>query len=175
MEIERNIVLTVFGHDRTIDKIAVSSFDKAVDQYGLYSSNANADAYCATINTLELTGDSWVLAKIVPENIQHPVDLFFPLKFDIILRLDDRAVQKVMRELDVLILSRSLKGVKEAIKEKIFRNMSKRAAQMLREDMEYMGEVSVSAVKESQKKIVDIIRRLERTGEIAIEYGEMIK
>jgi hypothetical protein len=173
MEIERNIVITAFGHDRTIDKIAVSSFDKAVDRYS--SSNANADAYCATINSLELNGNSWVFAKIVPENVQHPVDSFFPLKFDIILKVDDIAIQKIMREIDSQDLARALKGEKEAVKEKIFRNMSKRAAEMLKEDMEFMGEIRISAVKGSQEKITDIIRHLEQTGEIVIAYGDMIK
>jgi hypothetical protein len=172
---EKDIVITVFGHDKTIDKIAVSSFDKsrAVRQY---SSDSNANAYCATINSLELSGDSWVLAKIVPENVQHPVDTFFPLKFDIILRLDDRAIQRVFREIDSQDLAKSLKGEKEDVKEKMFRNMSKRAAEMLREDMEFMGAVPASAVKGSQAKIVEVIHHLEQTGEIVITYdGDWIK
>jgi flagellar motor switch protein FliG len=176
MEIEKNIVITAFGHDRTIDKIAVSSFDKAVDHYGRYSGDANADAYCATINNLELSGNSWIFAKIVAENVQYPVDLFSPLQFDIILRLDDRAIQRVLREIDAQDIARALKGEKEDVKEKIFRNMSKRAAQMLQEDMEYMGGIRISAVKESQKKFVDIVRHLEQTGEVVIAYeGDTVK
>jgi flagellar motor switch protein FliG len=123
-----------------------------------------------------LSGDSWVLAKIVPENVQHPVDTFFPLKFDIILRLDDRAIQRVLREIDALDLARALKGEQEAVRERIFRNMSKRAAEMLKEDMEYMGEIRISAVKESQRKIVEVIRHLEQTGEMVIGYeGDRVK
>jgi hypothetical protein len=174
MSNERDIVITTFGHDRTIDKIAVSSFDRSVGRYGRHGDDSNANAYCATINSLDLNGNSWIFAKIVPENVQHPVDSFFPLKFDIILRLEDRAIQKIMRELNSQDLVRALKGEREAVQEKIFRNMSKGAAQMLKEDMEFVGEILVSAVKESQEKIVGIIRHLEQTGEIVIAYGDMI-
>ncbi|MDR1176061.1 MAG: hypothetical protein LBK83_11405 [Treponema sp.] len=171
----RDMVITVFGHDRAIDKIAVSSFDRTVNHYGGYNKDSSANAYCATINSLELNGNSWVFAKIVPENVQYPVDSFFPLKFDIILRLDDRAIQRIMRELNSQDLARALKGENEIVKEKIFRNMSKGAAQMLKEDMEFTGEILISAVKESQEKIIGIIRHLEQTGEIVIAHGDMIK
>jgi hypothetical protein len=175
MSNEKDLVITVFGHDRTIDKIGVSSFDRVVGRYGAYHNDSNANAYCATINGLELNGNSWVFAKIVSENAQYPVDSFFPLKFDTLLRLEDRAVQRMMRELNSQDLVRALKGEGEAIKEKIFRNMSKGAAQMLKEDMEFAGAILSSVVKESQEKIVDIIRHLEQTGEIVIEYGDMVE
>jgi flagellar motor switch protein FliG len=86
---------------------------------------------------------------------------------DIIL-LDDRAIQKVLREVDSQELAKALKGIDSEVQEKIFRNMSSRAAGMLKEDMEYMGPVRRVDVEESQWKIVSIIRHLEETGEIVV-------
>ncbi|MDR2864188.1 MAG: flagellar motor switch protein FliG [Spirochaetaceae bacterium] len=88
--------------------------------------------------------------------------------FEDIVMLDDRSIQKVLREVDTQELSKALKSVDSEVQDKIFRNMSKRAAQMLKEDMEFMGPVRLKDVEESQQKIVSIIRHLEDTGEVVI-------
>jgi flagellar motor switch protein FliG len=88
--------------------------------------------------------------------------------FEDIVMLDDRAIQKVMREVDSQELAKALKSVDSEVQDKIFKNMSKRAANMLKEDMEYMGPVRLKDVEESQQKIVSIIRHLEDTGEIVV-------
>jgi flagellar motor switch protein FliG len=86
--------------------------------------------------------------------------------------LDNLAVQKILREADAQDIAKALKGAKETIKGKIFRNMSKRAAQLIKEDMEFMNAIRISDVKKCREKIVDIIRHLEQTGEIVISYSE---
>jgi flagellar motor switch protein FliG len=88
--------------------------------------------------------------------------------FEDIVMLDDRAIQKVMREVDSQELAKALKSVDTEVQDKIFRNMSKRAAGMLKEDMEYMGPVRLKDVEEAQQKIVSIIRHLEDTGDIVV-------
>jgi flagellar motor switch protein FliG len=88
--------------------------------------------------------------------------------FEDIVMLDDRAIQKVMREVDSQELAKALKSVDTEVQDKIFRNMSKRAAGMLKEDMEYMGPVRLKDVEEAQQKIVSIIRHLEDNGEIVV-------
>jgi flagellar motor switch protein FliG len=88
--------------------------------------------------------------------------------FEDIVMLDDRSIQKVMREVDQQELSKALKSVDTEVQDKIFRNMSKRAAQMLKEDMEFMGPIRLKDVEEAQQKIVSIIRHLEDTGEIVV-------
>ncbi|MDR1863401.1 MAG: flagellar motor switch protein FliG [Treponema sp.] len=88
--------------------------------------------------------------------------------FEDIVMLDDRAIQKVMREVDSQELAKALKSVDTEVQDKIFRNMSKRAAGMLKEDMEYMGPIRLKDVEEAQQKIVSIIRHLEDTGEIVV-------
>ncbi|ORC34278.1 flagellar motor switch protein FliG [Marispirochaeta aestuarii] len=88
--------------------------------------------------------------------------------FEDIVLLDDRAIQKVLREVDTGELAKALRGVEAEVQDKIFRNMSKRAAGMLKEEMEYMGPVRLKDVEETQQKIVSIIRKLEDQGEIVV-------
>ncbi len=92
--------------------------------------------------------------------------------FEDIIHLDDRAVQAVLKEVDVKDLGTALKGVNAEVQQKVFGNMSERAVDMLKEDMEFMGPVKLRTVEESQQKIVAAIRRLEETGEISIGRGE---
>jgi flagellar motor switch protein FliG len=82
--------------------------------------------------------------------------------------LDDRAIQKVLRDVDQQDLAKALKSVDTEVQDKIFRNMSKRAASMLKEDMEFMGPIRVKDVEEAQQKIVSNIRRLQDNGDIVI-------
>jgi flagellar motor switch protein FliG len=92
--------------------------------------------------------------------------------FEDIITLDDRSIQQVLREVDSKELSLALKGVSEEVSAKIFKNMSKRAAAMLGEDMEYMGPVRLKDVEGAQQRIVNVIRALEDAGEIVIARGE---
>ncbi len=88
--------------------------------------------------------------------------------FEDITQLDDRAIQAIMKEVDMKELATALKGTPHEVQEKIFKNMSERAVAMLKEDMEFMGPVRLRVVEESQQKIVAIIRKLEETGEVVI-------
>ena len=88
--------------------------------------------------------------------------------FEDILLVDDRGIQSVLKEIDNDELAIALKTASEDLKEKIFKNMSERAAQLIEEDMQYMGPVRVSDVEASQQRIVDVVRRLVDAGEIMI-------
>lgn len=92
--------------------------------------------------------------------------------FEDITLLDDRSLQMVLREVENKDLSLALKGVPNAVANKIFKNMSKRAADMLREEIEFMGPVRIRDVEEAQQKIVNIIRKLEDSGEIIVSRGK---
>lgn len=91
--------------------------------------------------------------------------------FEDILLLDDRSIQRVLREVDNNDLGVALKGANEEVQAAIFKNLSSRLASMIKEDMEYMGPVRMKDVEESQQKIVGIIRKLEDSGEIIISRG----
>ena len=88
--------------------------------------------------------------------------------FEDIVLLDDRAIQKVLREVDTAELAKALRGVETEVQDKIFKNMSRRASALLKEEMEYMGPVRLKDVEETQQKIVAIIRKLEDSGEIVV-------
>ena len=97
----------------------------------------------------------------------------YAFSFNDLVVLDDRAIQKVLRETDTQVLAKALKAADKSVEDKIFRNMSKRAAEMLKEDIEFMGPIRIADVHEAQGQIIDITRRLERNGEIVIvRYGE---
>ncbi|MDD2422187.1 MAG: flagellar motor switch protein FliG [Heliobacteriaceae bacterium] len=91
--------------------------------------------------------------------------------FEDIVMLDDRSVQQVLREVDTKDLALALKGASEEVSGKIYKNVSKRAGDMLREDIEFMGPVRLRDVEEAQQRIVNIIRKLEEAGEIIVARG----
>lgn len=91
--------------------------------------------------------------------------------FEDILTLDNRSIQRFLREVDNNLLAVALKGATEEVQKVIYSNMSKRLAEMIREDIEYMGPVRLKDVEEAQQKIVNIIRKLEDAGEIIISRG----
>ena len=88
--------------------------------------------------------------------------------FEDILLVNDKGIQALLKEVDNSELALALKTASPEMKQKIFSNMSERAAQLIKEDMEYMGPVRVSDVESAQQRIVDIVRRLEDAGEIII-------
>ena len=91
--------------------------------------------------------------------------------FGDILLLDNKAIQRVLREVDNGDLELALKGTGEEVQNAIFTNLSKRLAEMIKEDMEFMGPVRMKDVEDAQQKIVNVIRKLEDTGEIIISRG----
>ena len=91
--------------------------------------------------------------------------------FEDILLLDDRAIQRVLRDVDNADLGVALKAANEEVQNVIFKNLSKRLAAMIKEDMEFMGPVRMKDVEEAQQKIVSVIRKLEDAGEIVISRG----
>lgn len=98
--------------------------------------------------------------------------------FEDIKLVNDKGIQAVLKEIENDELALALKTASDELKEKIFRNMSERAASLIKEDMEFMGPVRVSDVESAQQRIVDIVRRLEEAGDVIIEgrggEGEML-
>ncbi len=88
--------------------------------------------------------------------------------FEDILLVNDKGIQQVLKDIEHEDLALALKTASEELRDKIFRNMSERASQLIKEDMEYMGPVRVSDVEAAQQKIVDVVRRLEDSGELII-------
>lgn len=109
------------------------------------------------------------LAERNPELAETVKNMMFV--FEDIVQLDDRAVQQVLKEVDLKELATALKSVSTEVQNKVFRNMSERAVNMLKEDMDFMGPVRLKVVEDAQQKIVGVIRRLEEAGEVVIGRG----
>ena len=88
--------------------------------------------------------------------------------FENILEVDDRGIQLILREVQSEALIIALKGAGEELREKIFKNMSSRAAEMMREDLESKGPVKLSEVEANQKEILKVVKRLSDEGQIAL-------
>ena len=92
--------------------------------------------------------------------------------FEDLLSLDNRTIQTVLREdIDQRDIAIALKGSSEELQNILLNNMSKRMAAMIKEDMEFMGPVRRTEVEESQQKIVNIVRKLQDTGQIVVARG----
>lgn len=91
--------------------------------------------------------------------------------FEDIISIDDRSIQRALREIDTKDLTLALKGASKKVREKFFKNMSSRAADTIKEEMELMGPVRIREVEETQQKIANIFRQLGERGEIIIGSG----
>lgn len=150
-----------------IEKIVESKFSSVVVQD--FSKAGGVEALANILNRADRATERNVIELLEvqsPELAEEVRELMFV--FEDIITLEDRAIQRILREVDTKDLAMSLKGTKEDVKEKIFKNMSERAQAMLRDEMEYMGPVRAREVQEIQTKIVGIIRTLEVAGEIII-------
>jgi len=131
-------------------------------------------ATAATIlNHVERTVEQHILSQLEAEDPalaeQIKTRLF---GFDHLVLLDDRAIQKVLRQVDTKLLALALKGVDSPVRDKIMHNLSQRAAELLREEISVLGPVRVRDVEKAQRTIVQIVRDLEDRGEITIWRGE---
>ncbi|MDR1732626.1 MAG: flagellar motor switch protein FliG [Synergistaceae bacterium] len=130
------------------------------------------DAVVAIINSADRTTERNIMEYLEendPELAEEIKKRLFV--FEDIIRLDDRSLQRVLREVEMKELGLALKGATEELRTKFFKNMSKRAAEMLQEDMDYMGPVRVKDVEEAQQKVVNVVRALEEAGEIVVAVG----
>jgi hypothetical protein len=163
----KEMVITAYGHDNVIDKIAVSSFDNSTKKDWQHRNDSDAHTYCEMLNDLKLMGASWIFANIIPEKTPVALSLFLPFRFhEMIKKISDRSLQKVFREFNNRELATAFKGCGEDVLEKISRNMSTEAYQILNDDMEPIESVNR---KNSQDKFINIIRHLQDTGEIIID------
>lgn len=121
------------------------------------------------LNRVDRTTERMIIENLTdnnPELAETVKNMMFV--FEDIVQLDDRAIQTILREVDMKELATALKGVNKDVQDKVYKNMSERAVGMLKEEMEFMGPVRLRVVEEAQQKIVSIIRRLEEAGEIVV-------
>jgi flagellar motor switch protein FliG len=134
-----------------------------------YTAAGGVESIVEILNLVDRSTEKVIIESLEEEDPELAEDIKKRMfVFEDIVMLDDRAIQKVLREVDVSEMAKALKSVDTEVQDKIFRNMSKRASQLLKEDMEYMGPIRMKDVEESQQKIVSIIRKLEEQGEIVV-------
>ncbi len=155
---------------KEVEKVLESKLASLVNQD--YTIIGGVDAVVEILNTVDRTTERHIMETLeieVPELAEEIRKKMFV--FEDVLLLDDRAIQRVLRDVDNSDLALALKNTNEEVQNAIFNNLSKRLAVMIKEDMDFMGPVRMKDVEEAQQKIVNVIRKLEDAGEIVISRG----
>jgi len=133
------------------------------------SARGGVDAAAEILNSLGATVEASItshLREVDPDLAQKIQDKMFV--FENLMDLDDRGIQLLLREVQSETLVVALKGTIEPLREKVFKNMSQRAAEMLRDDLESKGPVRLSEVENEQREILRVVRRLAEEGQIVL-------
>ncbi len=155
---------------KEVEKVLESKLASLVNQD--YTIIGGVDAVVEILNTVDRTTERHIMETLeieAPELAEEIRKKMFV--FEDVLLLDDRAIQRVLRDVDNSDLALALKNTNEEVQNTIFNNVSKRLAVMIKEDMDFMGPVRMKDVEEAQQKIVNVIRKLEDAGEIVISRG----
>ncbi len=155
---------------KEVEKVLESKLANLVNQD--YTIIGGVDHVVEILNTVDRGTEKHIMETLEIEDPELADEIRKKMfVFEDILLLDDRAIQRVLRDVDNNDLAVALKGANEEVQNTIFNNMSKRLAVMIKEDMEFMGPVRMKDVEEAQQKIVNTIRKLEDSGEIVISRG----
>lgn len=155
---------------KEVEKVLESKLASLVNQD--YTIIGGVDAVVDILNTVDRGTEKHIMATLEIEDPELADEIRKKMfVFEDVLLLDDRAIQRVLRDVDNNDLAMALKGANEQVQNAIFNNLSKRLAVMIKEDMEFMGPVRMKDVEEAQQKIVNIIRKLEDSAEIVISRG----
>jgi flagellar motor switch protein FliG len=176
-ELQADVARRIAVMDRTspeiineIEQILERKLSSTVTQD--YTQTGGIEAVVEVLNGVDRSTEKTILDSL---EIQDP-ELAEEIKkrmfiFEDIVTLDNRAIQRVIRDVENDDLMLSLKVASEEVREIVFKNMSKRMVDTFKEEMEYMGPVRLRDVEEAQSRIVGVIRRLEEAGEIVIARG----
>lgn len=155
---------------KEVERVLESKLSSLVNQD--YTVIGGVDAVVEILNAVDRGTEKHIMETLEIEDPELADEIRKKMfVFEDILLLDDRAIQRVLRDVDNNDLAVALKGSTEQVQNAIFNNLSKRLAAMIKEDMEFMGPVRMKDVEEAQQKIVNIIRKLEDSAEIIISRG----
>ena len=155
---------------KEVEKVLESKLASLVNQD--YTIIGGVDAVVEILNAVDRGTEKHIMESLEIEEPELADEIRKKMfVFEDVLLLDDRAIQRVLREVDNNDLAMALKGSNEQVQNAIFNNLSKRLAVMIKEDMEFMGPVRMKDVEEAQQKIVNTIRKLEDSAEIVISRG----
>lgn len=155
---------------KEVERVLEKKLSSLVNQD--YTIVGGVDAIVNILNTVDRTTVKHIMESLEIEEPELADEIRKKMfVFEDILLLDDRAIQRVLRDVDNADLGVALKAANEEVQNVIFKNLSKRLAAMIKEDMEFMGPVRMKDVEEAQQKVVSVIRKLEDSGEIVISRG----
>ena len=155
---------------KEVEKVLESKLSSLVNQD--YTIIGGVDAVVEILNTVDRATEKHIMETLEIEEPELADEIRKKMfVFEDILMLDDRSIQRVLRDVDNNDLALACKSANEQVQNAIFNNLSKRLAVMIKEDMDFMGPVRMKDVEEAQQKIVNIIRKLEDSGEIVISRG----
>ncbi len=155
---------------KQVEKVLEKKLASLVNQD--YTIVGGIDSIVSILNTVDRSTEKHIMESLEVEEPELADDIRRKMfVFEDILLLDNRAIQTVLREVDNNELAVALKNANEDVKQIIFDNLSSRLSTMIKEDMEFMGPVKLKDVEDAQQKIVNIIRKLEDSGEIVISRG----
>lgn len=172
-EVARRIALM----DRTspdiikeIERVLENKFSNLVTQD--YTSVGGIETIVSILNSVDRGTEKYIMEELETQDAELSEEIRRRMfVFEDIVTLDSRSIQRIIREIDNNQWAIALKSASEEVKQVIFANMSKRLAEMIKEDMEFMGPVRLKDIEEAQQNIVNVIRRLEEEGEIVIPRG----
>ena len=155
---------------KEVEKVLERKLASLVNQD--YTVVGGVDSIVSILNTVDRSTEKHIMETLEIEDPELADEIRRKMfVFEDILILDNRSIQTVLREVDNNELAIALKNANEDVQRIIFDNLSSRLATMIREDMEFMGPVRLKDVEDAQQKIVNIIRKLEDSGEIVISRG----
>ena len=155
---------------KEVERVLEKKLSSLVNQD--YTIVGGVDAIVNILNTVDRTTEKHIMESLEIEEPELADEIRKKMfVFEDTLLLDDRAIQRVLRDVDNADLGVALKAANEEVQNVIFKNLSKRLAAMIKEDMEFMGPVRMKDVEEAQQKVVSVIRKLEDSGEIVISRG----
>ena len=155
---------------KEVEKVLEQKLSSLVNQD--YTIVGGVDSIVEILNTVDRGTEKHIMETLEIEEPELADEIRKKMfVFEDILSLDDKSIQRVLREVDNNELAVALKSANEDVQSAIFNNLSKRLATMIKEDMDFMGPVRLKDVEEAQQKIVSIIRKLEDSGEIIISRG----
>ncbi len=152
--------------EKVVDELAGLSIGQTLSALG------GTKSLASILNKMSVTMSKEILDSLgeVDINVATEVKRLMFLFEDIIF-IEDKDIQKILREVDRKDLALSLKVGDERLKQKIFKNMSERGADLLKEELQFMGKVKLKDVEDAQAKIIDVIKNLEETGEITLNLN----
>ena len=172
VEVAKRIALTEQVSPEAVDVVEEGLRRKLSTVVTEVTSVGGSRPLAHVLNQTGRTNERQILAALAEQDSQLADEVRrYMFVFDDIAVLDDRAMQRVIRELDAKDMALALRPATEELRLKFFQNMSQSAAEMLREEMSMGGQVRLKAVEEAQQRIIDTIKKLEDSDEIAISRG----